>query len=81
MSQPNTSTGESPVVAFLKRRWLALLILAVVVVLILANGQPVELNLLFTTIETPEWVIILVTFVLGALAGWIAKSRRASRKG
>ena len=81
MSQSTTSTGESPVVAFLKRRWLALLILVVVVVLILANGQPVELNLLFTTIETPEWVVILVTFVLGALAGWIAKSRRASRKG
>jgi uncharacterized integral membrane protein len=50
-------------------------------VLILANGQPVELNLIFTSFETPEWVIILGAFVLGGIAGWIAKTRRASRKG
>lgn len=81
MSQNSTPKSESPVVAFLKRRWLALLILVVVVALILANGQPVELDLIFTTFETPEWVIILGAFLLGGIVGWIAKTRRASRKG
>jgi len=79
MSQ-TTPAKESPVVAFLKRRWLALVILVVVVILIIANREPVEFNLVFTTFETPVWVIILGTFVLGAIVGWIAKSRRASRR-
>lgn len=81
MSQNSSPTKESPVVAFLKRRWLALVILVVVVILILANRDPVTFNLVFTEFETPEWVVILVTFLLGAVAGWIGKSRRASRKG
>lgn len=81
MSQNTSPTKESPVVAFLKRRWLALVILVVVVILILANRDPVTFNLVFTEFETPEWVVILVTFLLGAVAGWIGKSRRASRKG
>ena len=80
MSQNTTPTKDSPVVAFLKRRWLALVILVVVVVLILANQDPVTFNLVFTQFETPEWVVILVTFLLGAIVGWIAKTRRASRK-
>ena len=81
MSQNSSPTKESAVVAFLKRRWLALVILVVVVILILANRDPVTFNLVFTEFETPEWVVILVTFLLGAVAGWIGKSRRASRKG
>ncbi|WP_426593256.1 LapA family protein [Cellulomonas sp. McL0617] len=80
MSQNSTPAGDGAVVAFLKRRWLALVILVVVIVLIVANRDPVSFNLVFTSFETPEWVVILVTFVLGGIAGWIAKTRRANRK-
>ena len=81
MSQNSSPTKDGLVVAFLKRRWLALVILVVVVVLVVANRDPVTFNLVFTTFETPEWVVILVTFLLGGIAGWIAKSRRTARKG
>src|ERR1700712_5179939 len=80
MSQSSTPASSGAVVAFLKRRWLALVILVVILILIIANQEPVEFNLVFTTFETPVWVIILGTFVLGVAAGWIAKARRASRK-
>lgn len=81
MSQNSSPSKDRPFVAFLKRRWLALVILVVVVVLVIANRDPVTFNLVFTTFETPEWVVILVTFLLGGIAGWIAKSRRTARKG
>jgi lipopolysaccharide assembly protein A len=80
MSQNGSPSSESPVVAFLKRRWLAIVIVVVIVVLIFANNDPVEFSLVFTTFETPEWVVILVSFLLGGAAGWIAKSRRTTRK-
>lgn len=79
MSQNSTPTSQSSVVAFLKRRWLALVIIVVVIVLVLANRDPVTFHLVFTSFETPEWVVILATFLLGAVVGWIAKARRASR--
>ena len=81
MSQNSSPSKDSPVVAFLKRRWLALVILAVVVILIVANRDPVTFNLVFTSFETPEWVVIAGTFLLGGVAGWIARSRRTARKG
>ena len=80
MSQNSTSAGDGAVVAFLKRRWLAVVIVVVVVALILANNDSAEFDLIFVTVHTREWVVILVSFVLGGVAGWIGKSRRVSRK-
>ncbi|MET0788518.1 MAG: LapA family protein [Cellulomonas sp.] len=78
--QATTPQKENAFAAFLKRRWLAILIVVVAVVIIAANRQEVEFSIVFTHFAMPLWVILAVTFVLGAIVGWIAKTRRASRK-
>lgn len=80
MPGPSTAPQESSFVAFLKRRWLAIVIVIVVAVVIAANRQEIEFNLVFTHFAMPLWVILAITFVLGILVGWIAKTRRAGRR-
>jgi uncharacterized integral membrane protein len=81
MSGTSPPSQESSFAAFLKRRWLAILIVIVAVVVIAANRDEVEFSLVFTHFAMPLWVILAVTFVLGIIVGWIAKTRRAGRRG
>ena len=81
MSGTSTAPQGSSFVAFLKRRWLAIVIVVVTVVVIAANRGEVEFNLVVTRFAMPLWVILAVTFVLGIVVGWIAKTRRAGRRG
>jgi uncharacterized integral membrane protein len=81
MTGPSTAPQESSFVGFLKRRWLAILIVVVTIVVIAANRDEVEFSLVFTHFAMPLWVILAITFVLGIVVGWIAKTRRAGRKG
>ena len=81
MSGPSAAPQGSSFAAFLKRRWLAILIVIVAVVVIAANRDEVEFSLVFTHFAMPLWVILAITFVLGIVVGWIAKTRRAGRKG
>ena len=81
MTGASTAPQESSFVAFLKRRWLAILIVVVTIVVIAANRDEVEFSLVFTHFAMPLWVILAITFALGIVVGWIAKTRRAGRKG
>lgn len=81
MSGTSTTSQGSSFGAFLKRRWLAILIVVVTVVVIAANRDEVEFSLVFTHFAMPLWVILAITFVLGILVGWIAKTRRTGRTG
>jgi len=80
MSEPTTTQGESSVVTFLKQRWFALLILVLVIVLIAANTQDAPIDLVFTTLTAPLWLVLTITLVLGILIGWILKTRRVKRR-
>jgi uncharacterized integral membrane protein len=81
MSGTSTAPQGSAFAAFLKRRWLAILIVVVAAVVIAANRDEVEFSLVFTHFAMPLWVILAVTFALGIIVGWIAKTRRAGRRG
>ncbi|GEK20257.1 LapA family protein [Cellulomonas xylanilytica] len=81
MSGTSTAPQESSFAAFLRRRWLAIVIVVVTVVVIAANRQEVQFSLVFTHFAMPLWVILAITFVLGIVVGWIAKTRRAGRRG
>lgn len=80
MSGTSTPAQGSSFGAFLRRRWLAILIVIITVAVIAANRDEVEFNLVFTHFAMPLWVILAITFVLGIVVGWIAKTRRAGRK-
>ena len=44
------------------------------------NFQNVEVDWLFTTVEIPLFVALIVSFALGALSAWIATVRSERRK-
>ena len=49
-------------------------IITVAVVIAILNKQEVKTNLIFTTIELPHMVFILITFAAGFLGGLITSS-------
>ena len=54
--------------------------IVVIAVFILLNMQTVEVNLLFAKIEMSRSILLLVTFAIGASAGWFLKSWANSKK-
>lgn len=69
----------SPVVGFLRRRWLSILLVALAVVFVAQNRHEVEINLLATTVTTPLWVALSAMLVVGLAAGTF-RIRRAGRR-
>ncbi|MCG7285190.1 LapA family protein [Cellulomonas sp. ACRRI] len=80
MSSTDTPTSRpNPVVTFLQRRWLSVLLVVVAVVFVAQNRQPVRVHLLATTVTTPLWVALTAVLVLGLAAGTF-RIRRAGRR-
>jgi uncharacterized integral membrane protein len=71
---------QNPIVAFLLARWLPLLILVVVLVFIFSNAQKVSVHFLGAHFEARLWLMLLITAVLGFLAGWLFAERRQGKK-
>jgi uncharacterized integral membrane protein len=63
-----------------RRLLYGLVIGAFVAVFAVLNLDEVEVNWIFGTAQTPLIVVIAVTFLLGALAGWIAAAGRRRAK-
>jgi uncharacterized integral membrane protein len=61
---------------FLKERWLPLLILVLVVIFVATNGQKVTVHLFGAHFKARMWLLLLITAVLGFLAGWLFQNRR-----
>jgi uncharacterized integral membrane protein len=82
-ARPPAKRGAGRILAKENRRALAGLIIgAVTAVFAVLNLDEVEVNWIFGTAQTPLIVVIAVTFLLGALTGWIAGAgrRRAAQK-
>ena len=86
---PTTTPGARPparrkrgsLLAKENRRLLyGLVIGALVAVFAVLNLEEVEVNWIFGTAQTPLIVVIAVTFLLGALTGWIAAAGRRRTK-
>jgi putative membrane protein len=63
------------------RFYVAILIAIVALVFILQNSQDVQVDLIFSTTTAPLFFILLLTFVAGAVAGWLLPKVRGRRKG
>ena len=64
-----------------RRLLYGLLIGAIVAAFAVANLDEVDVNWLFGTWETPLIIVIAVSFLLGAAAGWIAGAQRRKSRG
>lgn len=84
MSEHTSPTGKSTgaegaVVAFLKQRWLAIVLVLVAVVFILQNRGPVAIHLLWIELTSPMWMFLALLFLGGFVAGMLFKRRRKNR--
>ena len=57
----------------------AIAVAIVALVLIFQNSQKVEVDFIFATTETPLFFVLIITFALGALTGWLLPHVRRGR--
>ncbi|MFI1464131.1 lipopolysaccharide assembly protein LapA domain-containing protein [Nocardia carnea] len=76
------ATQDTPKPALLSRitvnQWVAAVLVVLSVVFIAQNRSRVDINFLLVTVRSPMWLILLIMFLVGALAGLLIK-RRARR--
>jgi len=58
----------------------ALVVLVAALVLILQNAQQQRVDVFWMTVTMPLWILLATTFLLGGVAGWMVKARRARRR-
>lgn len=80
-----SSTAESPtpsgnaILAFLRRRWLSILLLVLVAVFVVQNREQVPVHLFNATVTAPMWSVLTGVLLIGIIAGAFG-SRRASKR-
>ncbi|MEU1983176.1 LapA family protein [Nocardia sp. NPDC019395] len=76
------TTENAPKPALLSRisvnQWLAAVLIVLAVVFIAQNRDRVDINFLLVTVTSPMWLVLLIIFLVGAVAGLLIK-RRARR--
>ncbi|MBF6352146.1 MULTISPECIES: lipopolysaccharide assembly protein LapA domain-containing protein [Nocardia] len=76
------TTQDTPKPGLLSRitvnQWVAAALVVLSVVFIAQNRNRVDINFLLVTVRSPMWLILLIMFLVGALAGLLIR-RRARR--
>lgn len=72
---PETA-GKSNVSAFVRARWLPILLGIVIVVFIAQNHNRASIDLFTVHLKAPLWLILLVTTAVGILIGGLLMRRR-----
>jgi lipopolysaccharide assembly protein A len=83
MSTPQQAPRENWFVRTLKRKWLAILLVILVLILAIQNGLATEqatVGLLWLKITVPTWLLVAVIFVVGGVVGWVFARNRAARR-
>lgn len=62
------------------RFYAVIVVVVLALVLIFQNSQKVQVDFIFATAETPLFFILIITFALGALTGWLLPHVRRGRK-
>lgn len=82
MSRPGESQhrpvddGPNPVVQFLSKHWIPLVLIAAAAVFIAQNRATTGITLLWIDVRAPLWVVLAVLFVGGFAAGLMRGRRR-----
>ncbi|GGL19955.1 lipopolysaccharide assembly protein LapA domain-containing protein [Nocardia jinanensis] len=72
-------TERAPKPSLLSRvtvnQWLALALTVVAVIFIVENRDHVEIRFLPVTVSSPMWLILLIMFLIGLVAGLLIRRR------
>ncbi|MFF1879151.1 LapA family protein [Leifsonia sp. NPDC058230] len=77
------SSSDNAVVRYLKRKWLAIVLVVLLIVVAIQNGvgdDKATIFLLWTQVTMPTWLLVLIVFVIGGIVGWIFARNRAARR-
>ncbi|WP_025155391.1 LapA family protein [Leifsonia aquatica] len=83
MSQAGSHSEKNPFITFLKRRWLAIVLVVLLVIVAIQNAvgsDTATIFLLWGQLAMPTWALVLIIFVIGAIAGWMMSRNRAARQ-
>jgi lipopolysaccharide assembly protein A len=82
-AQQGTVSDDSAFVRFLKRKWLAIVLVVLLIVVAIQNGvgnDQATIFLLWTQVDMPTWLLVLIVFLIGGVVGWIFARNRAARR-
>lgn len=74
---------ENRLTRFLKRKWLAIvliLLLVIVAVQNLVGGDRATIFVLWTQVHVPTWLLVVLVFLIGGVVGWVLARNRAARR-
>lgn len=71
----STST-DGPVRRFALRYWVALILVALAAIFVAQNRDQVSVHVLWVTVDSPMWFILVIIFVMGLLIGLLLRRRR-----
>jgi putative membrane protein len=83
MSVQHDGDRDNAMVRFLKRKWLAIVLVVLAVIVAIQNGVSNEtstVRLLWGSVSMPTWFLIALIFVVGGIVGWVLARNRAARK-
>ncbi|OHU07968.1 LPXTG cell wall anchor domain-containing protein [Mycobacterium syngnathidarum] len=77
---PRDETGApsttGPVRRFALRYWVALILVVLAGIFVAQNRDRVGVHVLWVTVESPMWFILVIIFVMGLLIGLLLRRRR-----
>ena len=76
---PAPLPGQKPKSERSWRFYAGIAIAIVALVFIFQNSQKVKVDFIFATTETPLFFVLIITFALGALTGWLLPHVRRGR--
>ncbi|WP_067690144.1 DUF1049 domain-containing protein [Nocardia jejuensis] len=59
-----------------RNQWLAIILIVLAIAFIAENRHRVDIEFLLLTISSPMWLVLLVTFAVGWLAGFLIRRSR-----
>ncbi|ANF32577.1 hypothetical protein A0130_13660 [Leifsonia xyli] len=77
------ASGGNRFVEFLKRKWLAIVLVVLLIVIAIQNGvggDKATIFVLWGQVQLPTWLLVLIVFVIGGITGWVLARNRAARK-
>ena len=61
-------------------QWIAIVLAVLAIIFIVQNHHRVDINILMVTITSPLWLVLLIIFVMGWLAGLLTRRFRRARR-
>lgn len=71
---------RTPVLAFVRERWMALVLTIVTITFVVQNRERAQINLFWMHVRMPLWLVLIAITVIGVAIGYLAAHRRHRRR-